>query len=158
MEPKLAPITYILGTGRSGTTLLRVMLAGHPQLWSPPEMLLGQFSTMAEREAHMAKRYWEKGGLRRGLMDLQKLSVDEAKDAAQHVQFNLTQKGTDFLGYGALKSLLSAIGTSSFGSHETPHLATGVLCVQSDAERAHPAALPTDCSIPACLHPCMPLS
>ena len=56
--------------------------------------------------------------------------IDEAKDAAQHVKFNLTQKGTDFLGYGALKSLLSAIGSSSFGSHETPHLATGV---ESDA-------------------------
>ena len=52
--------------------------------------------------------------------------IDEAKEAAQHVQFNLTKKGTDFLGYGALKSLLSAIGTASFGSHDTPHLATGV--------------------------------
>ena len=52
--------------------------------------------------------------------------IDEAKEAAQHVKFNLTQKGTDFLGYGALKSLLSAIGTSSLGSHETPHLATGI--------------------------------
>ncbi len=56
--------------------------------------------------------------------------IDEAKEAAQHVQFNLTQKGTDFLGYGALKSLLSALGTSSLGSHDTPHLATGV---ESDA-------------------------
>ena len=56
--------------------------------------------------------------------------IDEAKDAAQHVKFKLTQKGTDFLGYGALKSLLSAIGSSSFGSHETPHLSTGV---ESDA-------------------------
>ena len=52
--------------------------------------------------------------------------IDEAKEAAQQVQFNLTQKGTDFLGYGALKSLLSALGSSSLGSHETPHLATGV--------------------------------
>jgi Ca-activated chloride channel family protein len=52
--------------------------------------------------------------------------VDEAKQAAQHVQFDLTQKGTDFLGYSALKSLLSAIGKSNFGSHDTPHLATGV--------------------------------
>ena len=50
--------------------------------------------------------------------------IDEAKEAAQQVQFNLTQKGTDFLGYGALKSLLSALVSSSFGSHETPHLAT----------------------------------
>ena len=52
--------------------------------------------------------------------------IDEAKEAAQTVKFNLTQKGTDFLGYGALRSLLSAIGTSSLGSHETPHLATGI--------------------------------
>ena len=56
--------------------------------------------------------------------------IDEAKEAAQQVQFNLTQKGNDFLGYGALKGLLSALGTSSLGSHETPHLATGV---ESDA-------------------------
>ena len=52
--------------------------------------------------------------------------VDQAKQAAQHVQFDLTQKGMDFLGYSALKSLLSAIGKSSFGSHDTPQLATGV--------------------------------
>src|SRR5690606_33753497 len=37
-----------------------------------------------------------------------------------------TQKGIDFLGYRALKGLLSATGRSSFGSHDTPHLATGV--------------------------------
>jgi Ca-activated chloride channel homolog len=52
--------------------------------------------------------------------------LDQAKQAAQHVQFDLTQKGMDFLGYSALKSLLSAIGKSNFGSHDTPHLATGV--------------------------------
>jgi Ca-activated chloride channel family protein len=42
------------------------------------------------------------------------------------VQFNLTQKGMDFLGYRSLKGLLSALGKSSAGSHDTPHLATGV--------------------------------
>jgi Ca-activated chloride channel family protein len=52
--------------------------------------------------------------------------LDEAKEAAQQVQFNLTQKGMDFLGYRALKGLLSAIGKSSFGSHDTPHLSTGI--------------------------------
>jgi hypothetical protein len=57
------------------------MLAGHPRLWAPPEMLLAPFATMAEREAYLAKRYWEKGGLRRGLMDLRGLSVDDAKAA-----------------------------------------------------------------------------
>ena len=37
---KLPKITFILGTGRSGTTLLRVMLDGHDKLFSPPEMFL----------------------------------------------------------------------------------------------------------------------
>jgi Ca-activated chloride channel family protein len=52
--------------------------------------------------------------------------IDEAKSAAQQVEFNLTQKGIDFLGYRTLRQLLGALGRSSFGSHETPHLATGV--------------------------------
>ena len=52
--------------------------------------------------------------------------VDEAKQAAQQVQFNLTQKGMDFLGYRALKGLFSALGKAASGSHDTPHLSTGV--------------------------------
>jgi Ca-activated chloride channel family protein len=52
--------------------------------------------------------------------------IDDAKSAARQVEFNLTQKGIDFLGYRTLKQLLSAVGRSSFGSHDTPHLATGV--------------------------------
>lgn len=59
--------------------------------------------------------------------------IDEAA-AAQQVQFNLTEKGRDFLGYRTLKGLLSAVGRSSFGSHDTPHLATGV---EADAESKH---------------------
>jgi Ca-activated chloride channel family protein len=54
----------------------------------------------------------------------------QAQSAAQHVQFNLTEKGIDFLGYRALKQLLGSVGKSSFGSHETSHLSTGV---ESDA-------------------------
>ena len=53
-------------------------------------------------------------------------NIDEAKQAAQQVQFNLTGKGMDFLGYRALKGLLSAIGKASAGSHDTPHLSTGI--------------------------------
>jgi Ca-activated chloride channel family protein len=53
-------------------------------------------------------------------------SLDEAKSAAKQVDFSLTQKGMDFLGYRALRGLLSALGKASFGSHDTPHLATGV--------------------------------
>src|ERR1041384_8217450 len=49
-----------------------------------------------------------------------------AKEAAQQVQFNLTEKGIDFLGYRTLKHLLGSIGKSSFGAHDTEHLATGI--------------------------------
>ncbi len=52
--------------------------------------------------------------------------VDEARQAAQQVQFNLTQKGMDFLGYRALRGLLGALGKANVGSHDTPHLSTGV--------------------------------
>ena len=52
--------------------------------------------------------------------------IDEAKAAAQQVEFNLTQKGMDFLGYRALKGLLGALGKASAGTHDTPHLATGI--------------------------------
>src|SRR2546422_394138 len=40
-----------------------------------------------------------------------------AKEAAQQVQFNLTEKGIDFLGYRTLKHLLGSIGKSSFCAH-----------------------------------------
>jgi Ca-activated chloride channel family protein len=49
-----------------------------------------------------------------------------AQAAARDVQFSLTDRGIDFLGYKSLRSILGAIGKSSFGSHDTPHLATGI--------------------------------
>ena len=52
--------------------------------------------------------------------------VDEARSAARQVEFSLTGKGMDFLGYRTLRNLLGALGKSSFGSHDTPHLSTGV--------------------------------
>ena len=70
---------FLLGAPRSGTTLLRVMLAGHPGIFAPPEMLLAPFATMSERAEHVARRYWEKGGLRRAAMELDGLDVDAAK-------------------------------------------------------------------------------
>lgn len=53
-------------------------------------------------------------------------TIDEGAEAARSVDFQLTSKGLDFLGFRTLKHLLSALGRSSFGSHDTPHLATGV--------------------------------
>jgi Ca-activated chloride channel family protein len=48
---------------------------------------------------------------------------DEASEGAR---FQLTSKGSDFLGYRALRDLLGSLGRSSFGRHDTRDLATGV--------------------------------
>jgi Ca-activated chloride channel homolog len=42
------------------------------------------------------------------------------------VKFELTDKALDFLGYKTLKNLLSSLGKSSFGRHDTRDMATGV--------------------------------
>ncbi|MCA9738488.1 MAG: VWA domain-containing protein [Gemmatimonadetes bacterium] len=52
--------------------------------------------------------------------------IDEAREAALSVNFELTGKGMDFLGYRALKNLLSAVGSADSGQHETADLSTGV--------------------------------
>ena len=52
--------------------------------------------------------------------------IDDAADAARQVEFNLTGKGLDFLGYRTLRDLLGALGKSSLGAHETAHLSIGV--------------------------------
>jgi hypothetical protein len=75
------PIAFVLGAPRSGTTLLRVMLAGNPALFVPPEMVLAPYKTMADRTAGLTVRFWEKGGLRRALMELRGIDVEQAKAA-----------------------------------------------------------------------------
>lgn len=50
----------------------------------------------------------------------------QAQSAAQNVNFSMTGKGLDFLGYRALRHLLGSMGKSSFGAHDTEYLATGV--------------------------------
>ena len=50
----------------------------------------------------------------------------DEKSAAKNVQFNLSQKGLDFLGYRSLKNIIGTIGKASFGAHDTAHLSTGV--------------------------------
>ena len=57
--------------------------------------------------------------------------LNEDHDAAietleRVLQIDPDNKGVDFLGYRALKQLLGSIGKSSFGSHDTAYLSTGV--------------------------------
>jgi len=47
-------------------------------------------------------------------------------EAGPPVRFELTQKGTDFLGYKALRNLLGSLGKASLGRHDTREQATGI--------------------------------
>ena len=74
-KAKLPPAAFILSSPRSGSTLLRVMLAGHPNLSSPPELHLLPFETMVEREQELGVSQLGEG-LKRAFMALQ--GVDAA--------------------------------------------------------------------------------
>ena len=68
---KNPPAVFVLSPPRSGSTLLRVMLAGNPALFAPPELELLGFTTMAERRAAFTGRdsFWLEG-LIRAVMEL----------------------------------------------------------------------------------------
>ncbi|HJQ70724.1 MAG TPA: VWA domain-containing protein [Blastocatellia bacterium] len=48
------------------------------------------------------------------------------KPVERSVKFEITDKGLDFLGFKVLKDLISSLGRSSFGRHDTNYLSTGV--------------------------------
>ncbi|BAQ66805.1 type I polyketide synthase [Geminocystis sp. NIES-3709] len=72
------PIAFILSSPRSGSTLLRVMLAGHPNLVSPPELHLLPFTTLKERQQQLETSHLDEG-LIRTLMDLKGITAEESE-------------------------------------------------------------------------------
>jgi acyl transferase domain-containing protein/acyl-CoA synthetase (AMP-forming)/AMP-acid ligase II/pimeloyl-ACP methyl ester carboxylesterase/acyl carrier protein len=76
---KLPGIVFILSSPRSGSTLLRVMLEGHPQLCSPPELHLLPFATMGEREQKLGLSGLGEG-LQRALMQLKGIDARESQE------------------------------------------------------------------------------
>jgi natural product biosynthesis luciferase-like monooxygenase protein len=69
--PKNPPAVFILSPPRCGSTLLRVMLAGHSKLFAPPELELLSFPTLAERKATFAGRNsYRLQGTVRALMEI----------------------------------------------------------------------------------------
>lgn len=79
-EAKASPMVFILAPSRSGSTLLRVLLAGHSQLFSPPELELLNYVTLGERSAALSGRYsYALEGLLRAIMELKNLNSEQAK-------------------------------------------------------------------------------
>lgn len=77
---KNKPAVFILAPPRSGTSLLRVMLAGHPGLFAANELQLLGFDTMQERSvAYQGKFSLWSEGLIRVIMQLKNCDADQAK-------------------------------------------------------------------------------
>jgi len=70
---------FILSPYRSGSTLLRVVLGGHPKVFAPPELELLAFDTLQQRKDAFAGRYsfWREGAVR-ALMQVKSIAAKEA--------------------------------------------------------------------------------
>lgn len=83
------PALFILAPPRSGTTLLRVMLAGHPDLFAANELQLLGFRSMSERrEAYAGKFSLWSEGLIRTIMELQSVDADQARAIITEMENN----------------------------------------------------------------------
>lgn len=85
------PVGFVLSSPRAGSTLLRVMLAGHQNLFCPPELHLLATHDMAER------RTTERGvdrnqGIQRALMEL--LGTDSEQATARIHQYEHNNAST----------------------------------------------------------------
>ncbi len=71
---------FILAPPRSGTSLLRLMLAGHPKLFAANELQLLGFETLAQRQAAFEGKFslWSEG-LIRVIMHIKQCGPEEAK-------------------------------------------------------------------------------
>ncbi|HYL05134.1 MAG TPA: thioesterase domain-containing protein, partial [Thermoanaerobaculia bacterium] len=73
------PAVFVLSPPRSGSTLLRVMLAGHSRLFAPPELELLSYRTLAERRQALSGRdAFRREGAVRALMEIRGCAATEA--------------------------------------------------------------------------------
>jgi acyl transferase domain-containing protein/acyl carrier protein/predicted alpha/beta-fold hydrolase/protein-L-isoaspartate O-methyltransferase len=75
---KVPNTVFVLSSPRAGSTLLRVMLAGHPDLFCPPELHLLPFDTMGDRGKKLGVSFLGEG-LQRALMELNLGDADRTK-------------------------------------------------------------------------------
>jgi hypothetical protein len=77
-DPLTDPIVFLLSAPRSGSTLLRLMLAGHPSLFCPPELAL--LSAGGMREWHGQQHgIFARDGITHALMELRGVDEREAR-------------------------------------------------------------------------------
>ncbi|MFK7810228.1 MAG: amino acid adenylation domain-containing protein [Saprospiraceae bacterium] len=113
---KLKPAVFILAPPRSGTSLLRIMLAGHPKLFASNELQLLHFNTLADREAAYQGKFklWSEG-LVRMVMQLENCSAEEATTIIQ--QFSNLSVGESQAGNGLTTKEMYAELQSRIGNN-----------------------------------------
>nr|QEO74125.1 condensation domain-containing protein [uncultured bacterium] len=79
--PKNQPAVFVLAPPRSGTTLMRVLLGGHPRLFAPPELELLSYNTLTERKVTYTGRdaFWLEG-LVRAVMEIRGCGAEGATE------------------------------------------------------------------------------
>lgn len=82
-EPPLSGGVFVLSPARSGSTLLRVMLAGHPDLFAPPEMELLLYPTMEARAIGLGQGWFDLLGLQVAVSELWGCSMEEANSRVE---------------------------------------------------------------------------
>ncbi|MBX3172187.1 MAG: sulfotransferase [Candidatus Eremiobacteraeota bacterium] len=100
--PALGPVVFLLSAARTGSTLLRIMLAGHSRLFSPPELELLLFRDMQERRGGLMDGWSDFKGLERALMELR--PCDQSA-AGQEVARLLEENASTYQIYGQLQQL-----------------------------------------------------
>jgi hypothetical protein len=82
------PMVFLLGVHRSGTTLLRAMLTGHPALFGPPELYLLNVNSMGEfrRQIHRMGNPWYRMGLVQTFAHLQMLPFEQAEAKVRQLE------------------------------------------------------------------------
>jgi len=79
-HPQNPRAVFILSPFRSGTTLFRVMLAGHSGLFAPPELELLAFRSMGERaRVYTGRNSFAVEGLLRAVMELRGCDAEAAR-------------------------------------------------------------------------------
>ncbi|NEQ17056.1 MAG: SDR family NAD(P)-dependent oxidoreductase, partial [Moorea sp. SIO3E2] len=77
-------MVFLLCSPRSGSTLLRVMLAGHRDLFCPPELHLLPFDTMAERNQSLGSTHLGEG-LARAFMEIMNLDAEASTTLVEEI-------------------------------------------------------------------------
>jgi hypothetical protein len=77
---------FIMSPPRSGSTLFRNMLNGHPKLYSPPELYLLPYDTMKQRATASRNKPYLKKGLIQTFAEVYDVSYQEAETLAEGLE------------------------------------------------------------------------